>query len=91
MSFRTKLRRVALVLTALAILNAPIVLWVYANASHFGLHEPDSTHTFSVSLRGMGSLFYTPLVGAYLLVSGVLGVAAGGSLALWRLFPEKGG
>ena len=76
---------------ALAILNAPFALWVYANASNFGLPEPDSAHTFTVSLRGVGSLFYTPLVGAYLIVSGVVGVAAGASLAFWRVFRAPDG
>ena len=90
MNFRTRLRQLALILAALALLNAPFALWAYSNASHLASSEPDSTHTFSVSFRGIGKLFYTPLVGMYLIISGVLGCAAGGSLIVWRLFPEKG-
>jgi len=86
MNFPTKLRRVAFVLLVLAILNAPFVLWV-VYATHLGVSEPDSTHTFSVSFRG-GKRFYAPFVGAYVVFSGVLGCAAGGLLVLRRLFPE---
>ena len=86
MSFQAKLRRVALVMLVLAILNAPFVLWV-VYATHLGVSEPDSTHRFSVSVRG-GKRFYDPFVGAYVVFSGVLGCAAGALLILRRVFPE---
>jgi len=89
MSFRTRLRQFAFVLVALALLNAPFAAWVYA--TNPGLSKPDSTHTFGISNRGIGKLFYTTAVGAYLILSFSLGAAAAGSLALWRIFPEKDG
>jgi hypothetical protein len=88
MSFRTKFRRVALVLLLLAIINAPFALWV-VYGTHLGSSVPDSSHTFGVSLRG-GARFFTPFVGAYVLFSGILGVAGGASWAFRRLFLDSG-
>ena len=87
MSFRTKLRRASLVLLILAILNGPFVLWV-VYSPHLGVSEPDSSHTFSISLRSGSKRFFAPLVGVYVMSSGVLGCVAIGSLILGRLVPE---
>jgi hypothetical protein len=88
MAVRVKLRRVALILLVLALLNAPFVLWVLG--TNPGLSEPDVSHTFALWDRGGEQHFYTPAVGVYLIVSIVVGGAGLGLLFLLdRVLPER--
>jgi len=71
MNVRESLWRIAVALTVLAILNVIPALLV------LGFQQPptapDTTHTFVMHMRGGGVFYCTPLVGAYLIASSVLG------------------
>jgi len=71
MNVRVNVWRIAVVLTVLAVLNVIPALLVLGLQQP--LTAPDTTHTFGVHLKGGGVLYCTPLVGAYLVASTILG------------------
>lgn len=85
MSTSLNLRRVTTFFVALALINAPIALFV---AYQSPLYRPDDAHTFAITYRGSVTRFYTQAVGVYLVCSGVFSCFAGGLFGLDRLLKK---
>ena len=81
------MRRAAMLLVVLALVNGPVALYVLG--SHLGLSQPDSIHTFALSYRGGTTVFYTPLVGEYLIFSGIGSCFALGLFMFVRLLAKR--
>ena len=87
MSALAKLRRIAIFFLPLALLNASGALYILFSGA--GLSESDATHTFSVTFKGGAAAFYTPMVGWYIILSGVAACIALGLLLFLHPFSTR--
>jgi len=87
MSALAKLRRMAIFFLPLVLLNASGALFILF--SRAGLSAPDATHTFSVTFKGGVAAFYTPMVGWYMVFSGIVACITLGFLLFLHAFSAR--